>query len=156
MRGCGEWVDTLWRGWVMAREPLEKVTQIVSKSMFFALPTRQITFGRTNPATTTLPASAAATVGVHSLNHKNMTGYCRHLPLPMPLQDLRSLQYPFHSCTPTATAVEGIVPDIVTMVDTDSHLDLKAIALHPRNAKYNPQVRIDHSVTRKMSNCLSF
>ena len=53
----------------------------------------------------------------------------------MPLQDHRSLQpsVPF----------------------THPRLDLKAIALHARNAEYNPKVRIDLSLTRNTSNSLS-
>jgi hypothetical protein len=41
------------------------------------------------------------------------------------------------------TAVEGIVPtlqNIVATVNLDCHLDLKTIALHTRNAEYNPKV----------------
>lgn len=41
------------------------------------------------------------------------------------------------------TAVEGIVPtlqNIVATVNLDCRLDLKTIALHPRNAEYNPKV----------------
>ena len=42
------------------------------------------------------------------------------------------------------TAVEGIVPtlqNIVATVNLDCRLDLKTIALHARNAEYNPKVR---------------
>lgn len=41
------------------------------------------------------------------------------------------------------TAVEGIVPqlqNIVATVNLDCRLDLKTIALHARNAEYNPKV----------------
>ena len=43
------------------------------------------------------------------------------------------------------TAVEGIVPtlqNIVATVNLDCRLDLKTIALHARNAEYNPKVGI--------------
>ena len=43
------------------------------------------------------------------------------------------------------TAVEGIVPtlqNIVATVNLDCRLDLKMIALHARNAEYNPKVSI--------------
>ena len=44
------------------------------------------------------------------------------------------------------TAVEGIVPtlqNIVATVNLDCRLDLKTIALHARNAEYNPKVCAD-------------
>ena len=44
------------------------------------------------------------------------------------------------------TAVEGIVPtlqNIVATVNLDCRLDLKTIALHARNAEYNPKVGDD-------------
>jgi len=53
------------------------------------------------------------------------------------------------------TAVEGIVPtlqNIVTPVNLDCRLDLNAIALHVHNAKCNPKVSIDHSLTCNTSN----
>lgn len=55
------------------------------------------------------------------------------------------------------TAVEGIVPtlqNIVATVNLDCRLDLKTIALHARNAEYNPKVgtRLLYSL-RSMSNC---
>ena len=43
----------------------------------------------------------------------------------------------------TITAVDGIVPtlqNIVATVNLDCRLDLKTIALHARNAEYNPKV----------------
>lgn len=43
------------------------------------------------------------------------------------------------------TAVEGIVPqlqNIVATVNLDCRLDLKTIALHARNAEYNPKVSL--------------
>ena len=43
------------------------------------------------------------------------------------------------------TAVEGIIPtlqNIVATVNLDCRLDLKTIALHARNAEYNPKVCI--------------
>ena len=43
------------------------------------------------------------------------------------------------------TAVEGIIPtlqNIVATVNLDCRLDLKTIALHARNAEYNPKVSI--------------
>ncbi|KAF8158719.1 TBP-domain-containing protein [Pholiota molesta] len=45
--------------------------------------------------------------------------------------------------TPHITAVEGIVPtlqNIVATVNLDCRLDLKTIALHARNAEYNPKL----------------
>ena len=47
------------------------------------------------------------------------------------------------------TAVEGIVPtlqNIVATVNLDCRLDLKTIALHARNAEYNPKV-CTHPIT---------
>ena len=55
------------------------------------------------------------------------------------------------------TAVEGIVPtlqNIVATVNLDCRLDLKTIALHARNAEYNPKVGICLlPFLRGMSNC---
>jgi len=131
--------------------------------MSFALPTRQITFGRTDPASqqqqpyqlqqqqqqpyqqhglalpggnpylsqqTTLFLDRPRLYPIHSFNHKCKTGLRRRLPLPMPLQDHRSLQPPFHLLTPHLeqqhmTAVEGIVPtlqNIVVMENLDCRL----------------------------------
>ena len=49
------------------------------------------------------------------------------------------------AATPGATqGVSGIVPtlqNIVATVNLDCRLDLKTIALHARNAEYNPKVR---------------
>ena len=45
------------------------------------------------------------------------------------------------------TAVEGIIPtlqNIVATVNLDCRLDLKTIALHARNAEYNPKVSPTH------------
>jgi transcription initiation factor TFIID TATA-box-binding protein len=47
------------------------------------------------------------------------------------------------------TAVEGIVPtlqNIVATVNLDCRLDLKTIALHARNAEYNPKVGVAFSL----------
>ena len=55
------------------------------------------------------------------------------------------------------TAVEGIVPtlqNIVATVNLDCRLDLKTIALHARNAEYNPKVCAfvpDHIARRRTS-----
>ena len=55
------------------------------------------------------------------------------------------------------TAVEGIVPtlqNIVATVNLDCRLDLKTIALHARNAEYNPKVGIGFFVSLLgISNC---
>lgn len=55
------------------------------------------------------------------------------------------------------TAVEGIVPtlqNIVATVNLDCRLDLKTIALHARNAEYNPKVGICLlTFLRDTSNC---
>jgi len=51
------------------------------------------------------------------------------------------------AATPSATTgVSGIVPtlqNIVATVNLDCRLDLKTIALHARNAEYNPKVLAD-------------
>lgn len=49
------------------------------------------------------------------------------------------------------TAVEGIIPtlqNIVATVNLDCRLDLKTIALHARNAEYNPKVSTQFILTR--------
>ena len=49
------------------------------------------------------------------------------------------------------TAVEGIIPtlqNIVATVNLDCRLDLKTIALHARNAEYNPKVSLSCILTR--------
>ena len=70
------------------------------------------TSSSTTPPATTAPATAATAV-----------------PLTLEQQHI--------------TAVEGIIPtlqNIVATVNLDCRLDLKTIALHARNAEYNPKV----------------
>jgi transcription initiation factor TFIID TATA-box-binding protein len=77
---------------------------------------------------------------------------------PSPTQPAATIAGPSTSSAPTPTpstpapltleqqhitAVEGIVPtlqNIVATVNLDCRLDLKTIALHARNAEYNPKV----------------
>jgi transcription initiation factor TFIID TATA-box-binding protein len=54
------------------------------------------------------------------------------------------------------TAVEGIVPtlqNIVATVNLDCRLDLKTIALHARNAEYNPKVGSPTNLPRRERVC---
>ncbi|KAK7006773.1 hypothetical protein R3P38DRAFT_2793853, partial [Favolaschia claudopus] len=114
--------------------------------MSFALPARQVTFGRPSAA---LPTSA--------------TPYTQLQPQPIakppspPPQQANAVAGPSTPPAPAAvpstpvpltleqqhiTAVEGIVPtlqNIVATVNLDCRLDLKTIALHARNAEYNPK-----------------
>ncbi|RUS15963.1 hypothetical protein BC938DRAFT_476746 [Jimgerdemannia flammicorona] len=68
-----------------------------------------------------------------------------HLPHPS-LLALPSIPAPLDAPTPgnnTPYAVAGIAPtlqNIVATVNLDCRLDLKSIALHARNAEYNPKV----------------
>jgi len=153
--------------------------------MSFALPARQITFGRTNNQQQpyqyqqqglALPGGGAF--------QQPQPANSLSLPGPSPLsnsfvqpQGLKAPSPPNGSLAPPAapavannavagpstppasqtpstpaaltleqqhiTAVEGIVPtlqNIVATVNLDCRLDLKTIALHARNAEYNPKV----------------
>jgi len=78
------------------------------------------------PATGTAPAPANATAGPSS----PPTTQVPSTPVPLTLEQQH------------ITAVEGIVPtlqNIVATVNLDCRLDLKTIALHARNAEYNPK-----------------
>jgi transcription initiation factor TFIID TATA-box-binding protein len=159
----------------------------------FALPARQITFGRSNAASSQQQQFAyqqqqqqqqqqaqqqfhAAPAPSHGLAlpagaYQQPAAPSLALPGPSPLSN--SYTAP-HQPKPTApvnavagpstppastpvpstpvpltleqqhiTAVEGIVPtlqNIVATVNLDCRLDLKTIALHARNAEYNPKV----------------
>ena len=55
---------------------------------------------------------------------------------------------------PGAGSVSGVVPtlqNIVSTVSLDCRLDLKTIALHARNAEYNPKVSISLSCHKLLS-----
>lgn len=76
--------------------------------------------------------------------------------LPTPATTVAAAPTPSASAVPSTpapltleqqhiTAVEGIVPqlqNIVATVNLDCRLDLKTIALHARNAEYNPKVSL--------------
>ena len=79
------------------------------------------------PASATAPAPANAAAGPSS----PPTTQVPSTPIPLTLEQQH------------ITAVEGIVPtlqNIVATVNLDCRLDLKTIALHARNAEYNPKV----------------
>jgi len=137
--------------------------------MSFALPARQVTFGRSH-----VPPQQQQYQQPQPTPHQGLA-----LPGPSPLSNLYPppQQQPFSQpsqsppqsqsqsdavagpSTPAATpvpatpvpltleqqhitAVEGIVPtlqNIVATVNLDCRLDLKTIALHARNAEYNPK-----------------
>ncbi|KJA20293.1 hypothetical protein HYPSUDRAFT_142409 [Hypholoma sublateritium FD-334 SS-4] len=153
--------------------------------MSFALPARQITFGRTNASQQQQPyqyqqpqqqqhGGLALPGGATFIQPQQPTGLS--LPGPSPLSNsyvnpqTKTLNAPVTAATtagnavagpstppatqvpatPVAltleqqhiTAVEGIVPtlqNIVATVNLDCRLDLKTIALHARNAEYNPK-----------------
>lgn len=161
--------------------------------MSFALPARQVTFGRAThvppqpqpqPPQTTAPYSVN---GMGISHHPTQNPYALPgpsslaLPGPVPAasaypsqsqaalaQKQQHIQSPPVASAPNAlagpstpaptavpatpapltleqqhiTAVEGIVPtlqNIVATVNLDCRLDLKTIALHARNAEYNPK-----------------
>ncbi|KAG6811323.1 TATA-binding protein [Tricholoma furcatifolium] len=140
--------------------------------MSFALPARNVTFGRTTAAQPYQHQPQAA----HGLALPAGNPYLQQpttLPGPSPLANSLpqpSLPGPPSSQSPPTTqnavagpstpaaapatpapltleqqhitAVEGIVPtlqNIVATVNLDCRLDLKTIALHARNAEYNPK-----------------
>ena len=79
---------------------------------------------------------------LHHQPHLDMSD----LPKWPPLQVL-SMPFPLTLEQQHIMAVEGIVPtlqNIVAMVNLDCRLDLKTIALHARNAEYNPKVGCYH------------
>ncbi len=152
--------------------------------MSFALPARQITFGRTNVAQQqpyqfqqpqqhglALPGGSTYVPPQQQLQTSN--GLSLPGPTPytapqiqpkppspssaVPQATLNAVAGPSSSTPPQVastpapltleqqhiTAVEGIVPtlqNIVATVNLDCRLDLKTIALHARNAEYNPKV----------------
>jgi len=161
--------------------------------MSFALPARQITFGRTNVSTQqqqpyqyqqpqqqhgglalpggnpylpqpsnnlalpgpsplsnsyTPPQSqqkqlAPATVPATALAPATTTTNAAAGPSSPPTTQVPSTPAPLTLEQQHITAVEGIVPtlqNIVATVNLDCRLDLKTIALHARNAEYNPKV----------------
>lgn len=143
--------------------------------MSFALPARQVTFGR--PAVPYQPQQAQAQTTTHGLA---LPGSAPSVPVSVPAPVVASAPLPPPQSQPNATtttsngtttatvagpstqptppvpstpapltleqqhitAVEGIVPtlqNIVATVNLDCKLDLKTIALHARNAEYNPK-----------------
>ena len=150
--------------------------------MSFALPARQVTFGRSHvPQQPPPPAHGLAlpTAGPGSNHYPTATPLNLALPRPAnnnyyktrppsqppQAQSQTSSTGAGPSTPPTTsvpatpgvltleqqhiTAVEGIVPtlqNIVATVNLDCRLDLKTIALHARNAEYNPKVGISFSV----------
>jgi transcription initiation factor TFIID TATA-box-binding protein len=160
--------------------------------MSFALPARQITFGRSNvsaqqqqpyqpqqqPQYQPQPQYGLALPGGNPyMPQPASSSSGLALPGPSPLSNSYSQQTQPGSQSPTAsssnalagpstpvtpvpstpvpltleqqhiTAVEGIVPtlqNIVATVNLDCRLDLKTIALHARNAEYNPKVGITY------------
>ncbi|KAK2460623.1 hypothetical protein APHAL10511_007093 [Amanita phalloides] len=159
--------------------------------MSFALPARQVTFGRSNAQQTQPYQPPQAQAAQHGLALPSSNPYLSQpstsslaLPGPSPLsqshpqsqpQSQPPSQPPLPKASPTPangtatagpsnsssasapvpstpvpltleqqhiTAVEGIVPtlqNIVATVNLDCRLDLKTIALHARNAEYNPK-----------------
>ncbi|KAJ7173776.1 TBP-domain-containing protein [Mycena filopes] len=125
--------------------------------MSFALPARQVTFGRSNTRQQQNPAA-------NPVPPQNALALPGPSPLANPYQPTQSpppttnavagpSTPPAASVVPSTpipltleqqhiTAVEGIVPtlqNIVATVNLDCRLDLKTIALHARNAEYNPK-----------------
>jgi transcription initiation factor TFIID TATA-box-binding protein len=151
--------------------------------MSFALPARQVTFGRSaapyqpqqasqaanglalpGPSSFTLPGpSGLALPGPSPLSQSHTppptsvvstanatTASSKGAPSPTvagpstpPAPALPATPVPLTLEQQHITAVEGIVPtlqNIVATVNLDCRLDLKTIALHARNAEYNPKV----------------
>jgi transcription initiation factor TFIID TATA-box-binding protein len=149
--------------------------------MSFALPARQITFGRTNVSTQQpfqyqqpglalpggnsyipQPANNLALPGPSPLSNSftppqsqqkqpalvatavpvSVTPNTVAGPSSPPATQVPSTPVPLTLEQQHITAVEGIVPtlqNIVATVNLDCRLDLKTIALHARNAEYNPK-----------------
>ncbi|KAJ7043067.1 TBP-domain-containing protein [Mycena alexandri] len=144
--------------------------------MSFALPARQVTFGRSSAQALQYQQqqqqNGLALPGGNPYQPQNGLA----LPGPSPLSNVYQQQQQQNGIAPTApkaqspppasnavagpsspvpstpipltleqqhiTAVEGIVPtlqNIVATVNLDCRLDLKTIALHARNAEYNPK-----------------
>lgn len=175
---------------VFPRSLLSRPPRQIFEKMSFALPARQVTFGRSaapyQPQQASQSANGLALPGPSSFSLPGPSGLA--LPGPSPLSQshtppptapasvVSTLQANATTTTskgapsptvagpstppaPTApatpvpltleqqhiTAVEGIVPtlqNIVATVNLDCRLDLKTIALHARNAEYNPKVGI--------------
>ena len=93
-----------------------------------------------------VPPQPQAQVAVSKPSNQTVSGAtttgpsASSVPTPMP-----STPVPLTLEQQHITAVEGIVPtlqNIVATVNLDCRLDLKTIALHARNAEYNPKVGI--------------
>ena len=142
--------------------------------MSFALPARQVTFGRSNASQQQQPYQPQQQQQLqyqvqpqHGLALPSSNPYLSQasapsFPTPSPSNPPQPTQpqpatAPPVPSTPAPltleqqhiTAVEGIVPtlqNIVATVNLDCRLDLKTIALHARNAEYNPKVGIDSNL----------
>jgi transcription initiation factor TFIID TATA-box-binding protein len=155
--------------------------------MSFALPARQVTFGRSNAYQQQQQQHGLALPGGNPYQPQNGLALPGPSPLSNPYQQQQQQlqqqqqQQQQHQLAPVAksqspppapnavagpstppvpstpipltleqqhiTAVEGIVPtlqNIVATVNLDCRLDLKTIALHARNAEYNPKVGTPH------------
>jgi len=161
-------------------------TRSRKSTMSFALPARQVNFGRSHfsaqqqqqylqqqqalqqqqPSTSKVQPSNGLALPSSSTSNPYLAPPAPTLSLPGPSTSTTPSQTPAQSTTdavtgPTTqtivpatpapltleqqhiTAVEGIVPtlqNIVATVNLDCRLDLKTIALHARNAEYNPKV----------------
>ncbi|KIL68556.1 hypothetical protein M378DRAFT_176716 [Amanita muscaria Koide BX008] len=136
--------------------------------MSFALPARQVTFGRSNTQQSqpyqppqiqhqvsqhglALPANNGPYLSTTSTNGNAAAGPSNPTSTSTSTSTPTSAPAPAPAPSPSApltleqqhiTAVEGIVPtlqNIVATVNLDCRLDLKTIALHARNAEYNPK-----------------
>ncbi|KAJ7035639.1 TBP-domain-containing protein [Mycena alexandri] len=136
--------------------------------MSFALPARQVTFGRSNAQALqyqqqhnaagnpfqpqnglALPGPSPLSNQYHPQNALAPTAPPSPPPPPnavagpsTPPAVVPSTRVPLTLEQQHITAVEGIVPtlqNIVATVNLDCRLDLKTIALHARNAEYNPK-----------------
>lgn len=88
----------------------------------------QVQSKQPSPPTAAAPVASNAVAGPSS---STTTAQAVSTPVPLTLEQQH------------ITAVEGIVPtlqNIVATVNLDCRLDLKTIALHARNAEYNPKV----------------
>ena len=150
--------------------------------MSFALPARQVTFGRPAAVAPYQPQQAQAPQKSHTLALPGSSSApapalvsapapaptpvavpapvvatapappIQPQPLPNAAAATPSTPVPLTLEQQHITAVEGIVPtlqNIVATVNLDCKLDLKTIALHARNAEYNPKV----SSTRSLCTC---
>ena len=83
------------------------------------------------PSPSTTPSQAPTQPAIDVVNGPTVQTIVPATPAPLTLEQQH------------ITAVEGIVPtlqNIVATVNLDCRLDLKTIALHARNAEYNPKV----------------